>query len=154
MKKLLLLNSTWAKDTGLLIIRVALGLIFVRHGYGKLMGGPEQWLWLGNQMATIGITFFPVFWGLCSALAEFFGGLALVFGVGTRIACLFLIFNMSIALLYHLYIGDTFMIASHPLSLLFVFIGIFIAGAGRFSVDQRYFSSDSQVAYFWEDDVL
>ncbi len=136
LKEFMVSNSVWAKDLGLLIMRVGLGLVFVRHGYGKIIGGYEEWIWLGNQMANIGITFFPLFWGLCAAGADFLGGLALIFGFGTRLASFFLAFIMFVAVMYHITKGDSFGYISHPLSLFFVFLGLMIAGAGSFSLDQ------------------
>jgi putative oxidoreductase len=124
-----------AKDIGLLIIRLGVGFIFIRHGYDKIIGGYKEWVWLGNQMANIGITFFPLFWGLCSTATEFLGGIALILGFDLRIACIFLTFNMFVAIIHHIKKGDSFSYISHPLSLFFVFLGLMIAGGGYFSMD-------------------
>ncbi|MEO6167163.1 MAG: DoxX family protein, partial [Chitinophagales bacterium] len=62
-------------DLGLLIIRVGIGLLMMKHGWPKLTGGIEKWEKLGGNMDVIGIAFLPVFWGLCAALAETAGGL-------------------------------------------------------------------------------
>ncbi len=138
MKHWLVSNSPWAKDVGLLIMRVGLGLIFMRHGYGKITGSTASWLWLGNQMANLGITFAPLFWGFCAASTEFFGGIALVGGFGTRIAAFLLSCVMFVASIHHITKGDSFGYLSHPLSLLFVFIGIMVAGGGRYSIDHMF----------------
>lgn len=135
MPDFLMTNSIFSKDLGLLVMRVGLGLIFVRHGWGKIIGGSEEWIWLGNQMASIGITFFPLFWGLCATAAEFIGGLLLMVGFNTRIASFFLAFTMLVAVMYHITKGDSFGYLSHPLSLFFVFLGLMIAGAGSLSLD-------------------
>jgi putative oxidoreductase len=112
-------------DSGLLIIRVGLGIIFVIHGYPKIVGGPQSWLWLGSNMENLGIYSAPLLWGFIAACTEFFGGILLITGFFTRIVCFFLVFQMLVALLYHLNKGDGFMIYSHPLSLMIVFIGLF-----------------------------
>lgn len=52
------------KNTGLLIIRIGLGIMFMMHGYPKLLGGPDKWEAVGGAMKHTGITFFPTFWGL------------------------------------------------------------------------------------------
>jgi len=123
------------KDLGLLIIRVGIGLLFIRHGYPKIMGGSTQWLWLGNQMATIGIKFYPTFWGFLAACSEFFGGILLVIGLGTRFAAFFIGCVMLVALSMHFSLGDPFSTYSHPIALLVVLVGLFFAGSGKLSVD-------------------
>lgn len=133
--KLFMSNSTWAKELGLFIIRVGIGLIFIRHGYPKIIAGTGEWKWLGAQMKSISIYFLPVMWGFAAACAEFFGGIALTLGLGTRIACVFMSFGMFIAFMHHLKKGDPWGYMSHPLALMVVLIGLLVAGSGKFSLD-------------------
>jgi putative oxidoreductase len=129
-----LLSNVQSMELGLLCLRVGIGLIFVIHGWGKITD-MQQWHWLGSQMSHLGITFLPTFWGFLGAAAEFFGGLCLVFGFATRIASASLAFVMIIALLYHFNNGDGFKTYSHALSMLLVFVGLFLAGSGKMSLD-------------------
>lgn len=131
-------ESSRAKDLGLLVLRVGIGLIFICHGYQKLFGGPEKWLWLGGNMVHVGITFTPTFWGFMAALSECIGGGMLVLGFGTRIAAFFMADVMIVALMMHFNQGDSFSVFSHPLSLLVVFISLLISGAGAYSIDSRF----------------
>ena|SRR3990167_5034708 len=128
-------NSSPAKDLGLLVLRVGIGLIFIMHGYPKLMGGQEKWLWLGNQMVYLGITFAPTVWGFLAAAAECIGGGMLVLGLGTRLAAFLMACVMIVAIVMHITIGDLFTVYSHPLAILIVFVSLFISGAGAYSVD-------------------
>ncbi len=121
-------------NLGLFILRVGIGLIFMWHGFPKLIGGPEKWLWFGNQMSYFGITFAPVFWGFCAAASEFFGGIALVLGFYTRIAAFFIGCVMFVALVMHVSKGDAFGTFSHPLSLLIVFLSLMVMGGGAWSL--------------------
>ena len=125
-------------NLGLLIIRLGLGIIFMIHGYPKLIGGINSWQWLGSQMGLLGIHFFPVMWGFIAAAVEFFGGALLILGFGTRLISLLLSFMMLVAFLYHVNKGDAFTVYSHPLSLLVVFIGLVFAGAGTYSLDKFF----------------
>lgn len=135
VKDLLLSQSEWAKDLGIFIIRFGLGAVFIKHGFGKILQGPQGWAWMGSQMSLLGITVLPLFWGICAVASEFIGGCALVLGIYTRVAVFFLALVMLVALLFHLNNNDPFKAWSHPLSLLIVFIGLFLAGSGKFSVD-------------------
>lgn len=123
------------KELGLMILRVAIGLMFMIHGGPKLMGGSKTWLWLGSQMQVFGITFLPVFWGFAAAFTEFVGGLALAVGFCSRIAAFLLACVMFVAVCYHLNKGDAFMEYSHALSMLVVFIALFVTGPGIYSLD-------------------
>lgn len=125
------------KDTGLLLMRLGLGLMFILHGYPKLVGGPERWEGIGGAMKTIGIDFLPLFWGLSATLVELIGGLFLILGLFFRPTCLLLAFTMLIAALFHLSKGDGVMGSSHAIELGIVFVGLLFVGPGRYSVDKR-----------------
>lgn len=123
-----------AKDTGLLILRVGIGLMFMWHGYSKLFGGHEVWAGLGGAMQNLGIDFGAPFWGFMCSFAEFFGGAFLVLGIFTRISAVMMAFTMFVAALMHLKKGDGLAGASHAIELMVVFVAIVFSGAGRFSL--------------------
>ncbi len=125
------------KNTGLLFLRIVVGIMFITHGYPKLMGGPEYWEAVGKAMGHIGIHFFPVFWGLIAALVETFGGVFFIIGFLFRPAALLLAFTMLIASLQHLRSGDSLMVASHAIEIGAVFLGLACVGPGKYSVDKR-----------------
>ncbi len=127
-------------NLGLAIIRIGIGLLFIGHGYLKLMKGPSEWRWLGEQMGNLGIKFSPVFWGICAMMSELLGGICLVLGLGTRIAAAFMAFTMFVAVVYHVKKGDSYGYISFPLSQLVIFIGLIITGSGIFSLDYFLFS--------------
>lgn len=121
-------------DYGLLIIRIGIGVMFMLHGYPKLLGGTEMWAKIGGAMGNIGIHFAPVFWGFMASFAEFVGGLCLVIGFLFRPALAMLIFTMFIAVLMHYTNGDGFGGYSHALESASVFVGLFIAGPGKYAL--------------------
>jgi putative oxidoreductase len=125
------------RDTGLLIMRIGLGVAFLIHGLPKLGGGPEAWTKLGKSMAHVGIDIFPVFWGFMAAVSEGIGGLLLIIGLFYRPVCLMLMFTMLVATLtLAAPKGRDFKDYSHPLKLIFVFVGMACIGPGRFSIDK------------------
>ncbi|MBZ0271062.1 DoxX family protein [bacterium] len=125
------------RDFGLFILRAGVGAMFVTHGFPKLEGGPELWAKVGGAMANIGIDFGHTAFGLAAALTECLGGIALILGLGTRVAALFLAFVMGIAATHHLSRGDGLAGASHAIELGVVFLALFVIGAGSYSVDAK-----------------
>jgi len=117
-------------------MRIGIGILSIGHGFPKIVGGPAQWRELGQAITVFGIHFLPVFWGFLAACAEFFGGIALTVGFGTRIASISLIGTMIVACAWHLQRGDPYSAYSFSLSLLVVFFTLFIVGSGPLSVDQ------------------
>lgn len=119
------------RDFGLLVLRLGVGVMFLFHGWPKLMGGPVKWEALGTAMGYLGVHVIPVFWGLMAALSEFFGGVCLILGVVFRPACLLLLGTMAVAATMHLQRDDGLQVASHAIELGFVFFGLLFVGPGR-----------------------
>lgn len=126
-------------NLGLLVIRVGIGLIFMRHGLPKVIAGVKTWRGIGNHLTVLGITNLPIFLttflGFMSACSEGIGGLLLILGLATRVVAFIMACNMAVAVMFHVARHDAWTILSHPLSLLVVFIGLMIAGAGVYSLD-------------------
>lgn len=125
------------RNTGLLIMRVGLGVMFVFHGYSKVLGGVDEWAKLGSATKYAGIHFLPVFWGFMAACTETFGGFLLVIGLAFRPVCLLLVIELVVATLMHLGTGDGLMDASHAIEDAVVFAGLLFVGPGRYSVDGK-----------------
>ncbi|BBB89896.1 MAG TPA: DoxX family protein [Methylomusa anaerophila] len=124
------------QDIGLLIFRLGLGGMFMWHGFPKIFGGMEKWTALGETMGMFGIHFVPAFWGFMSGFAEFFGGLLIALGLFYRLACLLLVFNLSIAFASQMIGGKGLMKASQSLEDGFSFLAAFFVGPGKYSVDE------------------
>ncbi len=90
---------TTTVNVGLLILRIVVGLLFAGHGAQKLFG------WFGGPgmgghtgiMERLGVSPAPV-WAWINALAEFLGGLGLLFGLLTPLAAVGLLGSMIVAI--------------------------------------------------------
>ena len=126
------------RNTGILIIRIGLGVMMMLHGFPKLSGGVEMWTQLGGSMKIIGIDFFPVGWGFIAAATESIGGLFLFIGLFFRPVNALLIFTMIIASMVHLSDPKQGIVdASHAIELAVVFLGLLFIGPGRYSIDKK-----------------
>jgi putative oxidoreductase len=125
------------KNFGLLIIRVGLGMVFICHGFPKLMGGVKAWQQLGGAVKHTGVHFFPLLRGLCLALIETFGGFLLIIGLAFRPVCLLL------SIIFILVAGSQFgyqgglAAASNALENAIIFAGLLFIGPGKFSMDKK-----------------
>ncbi len=136
----LLLTPYALTNKALVGLRIVLGIMTVLHGLPKIFGGKPKWKFLGSTMQNLGIYFAPVMWGFIAASTEFFGGILLVLGLGTRIVSLLLVFMMFVAMIFHLKRKDLFNVYSYSLALFIIFVWFFIVGSGRFSLDYYFFS--------------
>jgi putative oxidoreductase len=80
------------KPMSLLLLRLALGGIFMYHGYSKLFTNHSA------DVTTFVHWGFPPYFATISGALEFFGGILLIVGLVTRIAALLLAIELGIAL--------------------------------------------------------
>lgn len=137
MKTAVLASLGKYRDFALLVLRVGLGVMFIFHGYGKVLGGPERWQELGTAMGYLGVHVAPTLWGALAACAEFGGGILLILGLFSRLAAMGLLATMVVAALMHLAQGDGLARAAHAIELAFVFFALVFLGPGAHSVDGR-----------------
>jgi len=129
-------------DTILLMLRIILGIIFMAHGAQKLFGifGGKGIAGTISMVESLGFIL-PVFFAWLLALSEFFGGLGLVLGVFPRISSALISVVMLVAI-FTIHISNGFFNKNggieFNLLLLAVAISIFIAGAGKFSLYNKY----------------
>ena len=133
--RLLSTNAGWAP----LALRIPVGLILFAHGGQKLFGlfGGYGLAGTGQFMDSIGIH--PgVLMALLAGSAEFFGGLALLFGLLVRPAAAVVAFTMGVAI-FSVHLKHGLFMANngyeYALALLAVAVALVFSGAGRASAD-------------------
>ncbi len=122
------------KDIGYLILRLGLGALMARHGWPKIIGGPAKWESLGSNLADYGITFLPVFWGFCAAIAEFAGGICVAIGILFRPACALILIVMIVAFVGNFKGDSSFGDWSEAAEMGIAFLAMLLLGPGRFSL--------------------
>jgi putative oxidoreductase len=127
----------WAgwQNLGLLVLRLVVGTAFILHGWPKIQNPMH---WMGDKVSPI--------LQLCSALAEFGGGVALIVGFLTPIAAAAIMINMAFALmLVHLPQHQPFVGKGPggsfelPLVYFAVMIVLLATGPGAYSLDAMVF---------------
>jgi len=127
---------------GLLLLRVALGVIFITHGYPKLLKSSVD---MQHMFVQHGL---PAQFVYVAGVLETFGGALLILGLFTRPAALLLAIEMAVAIwkvhssggimAVHLY--------EFPLALAGACLALATVGAGVASVDEGLLGSGAKRA--------
>lgn len=112
---------------GLLLIRVGTGLVFFMHGTNKLLDLAKT----TNMFIHLG---FPSWVGPAIALLETLGGLALAFGLFTRVFAVLLGIEMLVAIFVTGGISKGWQPHELEAFLMAVSFGLVYTGSGKFSI--------------------
>ncbi|AIE84687.1 DoxX family protein [Fimbriimonas ginsengisoli] len=138
-------------DVGLLILRIALGSIVLIYGCQKMLGifgGHGFAKTLEFFSGTFGI---PEVLGILAILTEFFGSICLILGIVTPVAAFGLACNFAVATYINLRApgavagvfssGDPAKMSNvlYPTALFFMSVALLIMGAGKYSLDAKFF---------------
>lgn len=134
-------NTQSTQNWGLLLLRVAVGLVFAVHGAQKLLlfgiGGTAGFL------GSLGIPL-PEVAAIVVILVELVGGLALLIGLGTRYVAALLAVNMAVAL-FTVHLPNGFFVDGGGFEFVLVLLAaaLFFAlhGGGALAVDRRLTAS-------------
>jgi len=126
------------KPLALLLLRLALGAVFIDHGYPKLFGHARETV---EAFMRLGL---PSYLAYVSGLIEFFGGSMLIVGLFTRVAGLLLAIELGIGIwkVGHL-VRDPLAVPGYESPLLLAVSAFALAtlGAGAVSLDQAIFGA-------------
>lgn len=115
------------------LARLTVGVVFMGTGWGKLHSIPD----VTSFFTDLGIPF-PGFNARLTAGTEFFGGLLILMGAGTRLVALPLAFTMVVAIITAKrgdITGASALLGFEEWSYLVLFLWLAVAGAGPLSVD-------------------
>jgi putative oxidoreductase len=125
---------------GLLLLRLALGTIFIAHGSQKVLGwfgGPG----LAGTVGFMGQMGVPAFMAYIAAFAEFLGGIGILLGLLTRLASLGILSDMVVAV-YLVHWKNGFFLQNkgfeYNVALIGMALCLIFAGAGCFSLDALF----------------
>ncbi len=129
-------------DLGLLLLRILPSYyMLVDHGWSKIIN-PEKWYKLGNAVTKYFgdlIDFMNPFFGLLASLSESVGAVLILFGLFTKQSSMLLSLTMFFAALNHI----TGTGSPEKAWIYFsIFLAISLIGPGRYSLDNKFFSSN------------
>jgi uncharacterized membrane protein YphA (DoxX/SURF4 family) len=128
-----LLKPDAIETNAICILRIWVGIIFI--WYGRNFYDATKMHSFANFLDGYHIPL-PLFSPYLSKTVEFFSGLCLVAGMFTRIACIFMVINMTVAT-FVTQRSDLFGDAIHTFLLLLICIVIFFSALDKFTLDRR-----------------
>ena len=129
MKALLNMWSRYClnRNLGLVLIRVAVGMVFLAHGWGKVNNLPM----VEGMMTGFGL---GAGTGVFIAYLEVIGGLALILGVLTRVFGVIFGIEMLVAILLTGFGKGLYRPHELELVLMLLSFGIALTGSGKYSI--------------------
>jgi putative oxidoreductase len=135
------------KPLALLLLRAAMGIIFMYHGYPKLFGHTRE---IMQTFVRLG---FPGYFVYIAGVIEFFGGITLILGLFTRISALLLAGEMLIAAFHvHLPKGSVMDVNNYEFPMILAAAAFTLAtvGAGMISLDHAIFGGGRKSPRKWK----
>ena len=119
-------------STGLLLLRLSIGLLMIHHGQEKL-ADPQQFA--NTYVASLHLPF-PLFFAYAAGFSELLGSWLVILGLLTPLGALALTSTMAVAAYQHILTGG---FNIYVLELVLLYLGgslaILLTGPGRFSFD-------------------
>ena len=127
-------NTSSSPSWGTTVLRVIVGVVFLVHGSQKLFSFGFSGVTAFFTHAGIPL---PAVAAPVVTLVEFLGGMALILGVGTRVAALLLACDMLGAIVFVHFKGGFFMPTGYEfaLTMLAANLSLALTGSGAASVD-------------------
>ncbi len=131
MKRIIKHYQESSGDLAVLALRLAIGVTFIAHGWSKYSGGVDK---VAGFFGSIGIPA-PEFSAWVVTLVELFGGIALILGLGTRVASALIAAVMVVAM-FTVHWGKGFLGGIELVFiLLFSAIALMLFNPGKYSLD-------------------
>jgi len=124
------------RETGLLLMRVGLGVLFVILTGPVLLGGPSRWANFGGAIRNLGLHNHYQIWGFIGALLGCLGGALMIFGLFFRPGVLLVLTITFVHLLGVLEGAGSYRANLAAVELAVMLLGLLFVGPGKYSVDK------------------
>ena len=124
------------RETGLLLMRLGLGVLFIVLTGPVLLSGPGQWANFGSAIRNLGLHTHYQFWGFLGALMGCVGGALMIFGLFFRPGVILVFILTFVHLLGALEGAGTLRANLAAVELAVMLAGLLFVGPGKYSVDK------------------
>ena len=125
------------RETGLLLFRASIGLIFIILIAPVLWSGQGSWEHFGSAMRHLDFHSHYRFWGFVGGILGCVGGVLMVLGLFFRIGVLF---TLAVTLVHLVVVWDShgdFLARLPALEMAILLVSLLLIGPGKYSVDKN-----------------
>lgn len=122
-------------ETGLLLLRASIGILFILVCGPVLFAGQHRWAQFGSVMRMLNFHAHLEWWGFFGAIAGSIGGVLMVLGLAFRLG---VILALLVAIVNVIYVGH-YAAGLYPklvpIELVTILVCLALVGPGKYSVD-------------------
>jgi putative oxidoreductase len=125
------------RETGLLLFRASIGLIFIILLVPILWAGQDSWEHFGSAMHHLDFHAHYKFWGFVGAILGCAGGILMILGLFFRVGVLFTLVITAIHLVSVVHSRGDFFSRLPAFEILILLLSLLFIGPGKYSVDKN-----------------
>ena len=125
------------RETGLLLIRASIGLVFIILIAPILWHGSGSWEHVGSAMRDLDVHAHFKFWGFLGALLGCVGGVLMILGLFFRVGVLFTLIVTLVHVVVVWHSSESFYARMPSLEMSILLLSLLFIGPGKYSVDKN-----------------
>ena len=125
------------RETGLLLFRASIGLVFIILLVPILWSGADSWEHFGSAMRNLDIRGHYEFWGFVGALLGCAGGILMILGLFFRVGVLFALAVTVVHLISVIHGIADFLVRMPAFEMSILLLCLLFIGPGKYSVDKN-----------------
>jgi putative oxidoreductase len=125
------------RETGLLLFRTSIGLVFIILLVPMLWSGHESWEHFGSAMRNLDFHSHYEFWGFVGAILGCAGGILMILGLFFRVGVLFAIAITAVHMVSVIHSRGDFFSRLPAFEMSILLLSLLFIGPGKYSVDKN-----------------
>jgi putative oxidoreductase len=125
------------RETGFLLFRASVGLVFIILVAPILWSGPDSWENLGSAMRNLDFHSHYKFWGFVGAILGCAGGILMILGLFFRVGVLFALAITAVHLVSVIHSRGDFFSRLPAFEMSILLLSLLFIGPGKYSVDKN-----------------
>ena len=125
------------RETGLLLFRASIGLVFIILLVPILWSGRDSWEHFGSAMRNLDIHGHYEFWGFLGTILGCAGGILMILGLFFRVGVLFALAITVVHLISVIHGIADFLVRMPAFEMSILLLSLLFIGPGKYSVDKN-----------------
>jgi putative oxidoreductase len=125
------------RETGLLLFRASVGLVFIILIVPILWSGVDSWEHFGSAIRNLDVHGHYRFWGFVGAILGCAGGILMILGLFFRVGVLFALAVTLVHLISVIHSRGDFFVRLPAFEMSILLLSLLFIGPGKYSVDKN-----------------